>query len=452
MRNNNISNIEIPSTLSKVLEVLKKNGYQGFLVGGCVRDSILGLQPKDYDVATNALPDVVESIFEKTIPTGKKHGTITVVMDDEMYELTTFRGDGKYSDGRRPDSVVFSDNIADDLKRRDFTMNAIAYNHEEGIVDLFNGVHDIKSKVIRCVGNPNTRFQEDSLRIMRALRFSCRYGFEIHNDTYDAMLKNIENLDNVSFERIQSELIGMLSYKINEEMLQKAKPFLFKIIPEMKIMDGYDQRNPYHEHDLLTHTFKSVALCQTPIERLTLLLHDIAKPSCQSFDDKGVAHYYKHDEVGAEKAKEIMQRLKFSSETIETVCTMIRFHQATIVPTKTSISRWLNKLGSENFELLCQVRKADIMTHSGENQNSMLQDIEQAIMIMQEILNSHATFTIKQLAVNGEDLKELGLKPGPIFTVLLNDILDIVMNGTINNNKEELIKFLKVRIEKEQLI
>lgn len=463
----------IPEGARYIIHEFARYGHQAYLVGGCVRDIILNRTPHDWDICTDATPEKMELIVHciikreedierycegigkvyvkkriKTIPTGLKHGTLTIVVDDEPYEVTTFRCDGKYSDGRRPDSVSFTNSLLDDLQRRDFTINAIAYSMFQGFIDPYHGMKDIESKVIRCVGNPYERFNEDGLRIMRAVRFSAQLGFKIDHYTRQAMNELVDNLDNVSNERINSEMYKIMSSCFSY-LLVLHKNILCKIIPEFKECIDYNQNNPYHTYTLHKHT--AIALIEEyysdPIINLAILFHDIGKPHCCTIGDDGYSHFKGHGSVSSDMTKEIMKRLKFDNDTINKVTELVFYHDATFTVEKKSIKRWLNKLGEEQFRRLLRIRIADIKAQNSEFEKERIQKITDIQMLLDVVLQENECFTLKDLAINGKDLIQHGIPEGKTIGIILNTLLTMVIDGEINNDKDSLFQMTELLLK-----
>lgn len=461
---NDINNL-IPEGAKYIIDMFTQYGHQAYLVGGCVRDIILGRTPNDWDICTDATPERMELLVHcmniheeeaegyfqeygifyikkriKTIPTGLKHGTITIMVDDEAFEVTTFRCDGNYSDGRRPDNVSFTKDIVEDLKRRDFTINAIAYG-AKGFIDPFNGVDDIKKNIIRCVGNPYDRFNEDGLRIMRAVRFSAQLGFEIEACTRQAMNELVDNLDNVSSERINSELCKIMNSNYSYLAIIH-KNILCKIIPEFKECIDYNQNNPYHTYSLHKHTAVALIEVINPdlIVNLAILFHDIGKPHCCTIDEDSYSHFKGHGRVSAEMTETIMKRLKFDNNTISKVKELVFYHDATFEVSKKYIKRWLNRLGEEQFRRLLKIRIADVKAQAFEYEKERIAKISNIQMLLDEVLQENECFTLKDLAINGKDLMEHGIPEGKIIGTILNTLLTMVIDGEINNDKDSLLQ------------
>jgi len=440
-------NIKLPTEVKYIIETLEKSGYIAYAVGGCVRDSVMGKTPKDWDICTSALPEQTKKSFEKerVIETGLKHGTISLLLDKKTYEITTFRTDGHYTDNRRPDTVNFVPDLETDLKRRDFTINALAYHPEEGMIDYFGGVEDIKRKLLRCVGEADKRFKEDALRIMRALRFSSTLNFEIEHGTLEAIMRNRKLPGKVAVERIREELDALLLGENVENVLKKHSKVLETIIPEIAALVGFDQKNSYHDLDIWSHTAKAVANASPDrVVRLALLLHDIAKPECYT-ETKGVGHFYGHPEAGAEKAERILSRLKYDKETIKTVINLILYHDADIEPEDKAVKRWLNRLGVREMRLLCQVKMADTTAKSSERIISQIAEIEEITAMIDEIVENRSCFTLQNLEISGTDLINCGIPEGEEIGKTLQELLEQVINSQLPNEKEPLLAAVRQR-------
>ena len=447
--------IKIPSGANEIIHTLQNNGYEAFLVGGCVRDSILGRPIHDYDITTSATPDEMMEVFKdkRIIETGLQHGTITIVINGEGYECTTYRIDGNYSDSRRPDSVAFTRSLEEDLKRRDFTINAMAYNNEAGLIDPFNGMEDIKYHKIRCVGRAEDRFSEDALRILRAIRFASQLGFVVDSDVSLNIHKMYKNLENISIERINSEFckIALSSEFYIQIVLFREVFSLF--IPEIKDMFGFQQNNPYHIYDVWNHTVHAVQAYEcdgeedlNPRDLITFLavfFHDIGKPHCYQDSEDGVRHFKGHGRVSADMTDTIIKRLRFDNDTREKVVQLVYYHDATFEVGEKYIKRWLNKIGEEQFRRLLNVRRADIKAQAYIGQESRLQKIDNIEYILEEVLQKDECFSLKDLAVNGKDLIEIGYKPGKEIGNTLNCLLQLVIEGVYPNEKDELLKYVE---------
>ena len=435
-------NVKIPLGASTILDTLAKQGFEAYVVGGCVRDSLLGLIPKDWDICTAATPQEVESCFDgyRIIETGLKHGTVTVVTTDGQYEVTTFRTDGEYSDNRRPDSVEFIKDIQEDLARRDFTMNAMAYSPSLGLIDPFGGQSDLAKGCISCVGNADDRFNEDALRIMRALRFASVYGFAIADETAEAIHRNRGLLSNISVERINTELCKLLCGKGSLKLLLDYNDVITTIIPELKPCVGFDQNNPYHQYTVYDHIAHAVSsYTGTDVAtKVALLLHDIGKPQCYTEDEKG-GHFYGHGISGKEIAEIVVDRLRFDNITQRAVAELVLFHDSIIEPTTKSVRRWLNKIGKLQFIRLLDIHTADASAHMPGLQQSRIEKCAEARRIMEDIIESEQCFSLKHLDIDGKDIISLGVAEGKIVGEVLQTLLSQIIDGKIENKHDVLI-------------
>lgn len=436
----------LPENAEKILNLLSKNGYKAYVVGGCVRDYILGKSGGDIDITTSAKPMIIEQILTnegiKVIETGLKHGTVTAVIDSEQYEITTFRKDGDYEDNRHPENVLFVDDVKEDLSRRDFTVNAMAYNHNDGIVDLFFGMDDIENKIIRAVGNPNKRFTEDALRIMRAIRFSSVLGFEIEENTKKAIFDNKELLKNVSVERLYVELIKLLLGDNVLKVLSEYKDVIAVIIPELKPTFDCEQNNPWHIYNVYNHIINAVdSAPKTEVIRLTMLLHDIGKPLVKTTDSNGIDHFKMHAKAGAGIAKEILKRFNVSNKIYDEVTTLVYYHQGVENVDNVKVKRWLSKLGEEYARDLFLVRIADLKAHNLAKTDYEIKKMYSLLDELDEVVKRGDAFKISDLAVNGNDLIELGYK-GAKIGQKLNEILSLVVDDEIANDKDVIIKYI----------
>jgi len=434
--------IDLPDDVQYIISRLEENSYEAYAVGGCVRDCLMGREPKDWDVCTTALPEQMMEVFkdQRIIETGLKHGTITLLINSNHYELTTYRTDGKYSDNRRPDNVKFVNVLKRDLARRDFTINAMAYNQKAGLVDYYNGQQDLSDKRIKCVGNPNKRFKEDALRIMRALRFAGEMGFSIEQGTAQAMYDNKELLNNISVERIAVELNKLICATDIVPLLNEHKSILTWIIPEMIPMIGFEQNTPYHCYDVFMHTLHSVDSAVHDVKiRLTMLLHDTGKPHRYTEED-GVGHFYGHPAVSADIANEVLKRLRYDKNTVDTVTELILYHDADIHPSHKRIKRWLNRIGEERFKQLLQVRRADALAQTPGLAEKKLLLVESVSAELDIVLEQQQCFLLKDLAVSGKDLIDQGIKEGKQIGALLNRLMDMVINEEVENDREALLE------------
>ena len=436
--------IEVPEKAEKIIDALQEQGYDAYVVGGCVRDSLLRRSPADWDITTSATPEEVKRIFRRTVDTGIQHGTVTVLMDKEGFEVTTYRIDGEYEDGRHPKEVTFTPSLEEDLKRRDFTINAMAYNHRKGLVDIFGGEEDLKNKVVRCVGNPRERFTEDALRILRAVRFSAQLGFSIEEKTQDAARDLGETLKKISAERIQTELVKLL-VSPNPQYLRKAWELgLTRIfLPEFDKAMETPQKNPHHCYSVGEHTLKAMeAVRPDRTLRLTLLFHDLGKGETRMRDEKGIDHFYGHPAKSEKIAKSVLKRLRFDNDTINTVGKLVYWHECRWEASPSSVRRALSKTGIELFPLLLEVRKADIIAQSSYRRTEKMEWLEKLQEIYQDILRRQECVSIRSLAVSGKDLIDAGMKPGREIGETLNRFLEIVLENPEKNTKEYLLSLL----------
>lgn len=434
--------IDMPRGAIKILDTLEQNGYEAFVVGGCVRDSLLGSRPNDWDITTSALPEEIAACFPKhtLVLNGLRHGTVGIVEDGVLFEATTYRVDGTYSDNRRPDSVTFTRRLEDDLCRRDFTVNAMAYNERAGIIDCFGGRADLDKKLIRCVGEPEMRFEEDALRILRALRFASKLGFAIEDKTAGAVLKEKDRLKNIANERIAKELLSLLCGKGAGRVLRGFPQVFFVFLPELAPMLGFDQNTPYHDLPLWEHTVKAVESVAPQVDlRLTMLLHDIGKPSCKTTDEQGVSHFHGHPRVSAAMAREALTRLRLPSGLTEEVVRLVLYHDYRCEPTARAVRRLLNKVGEDAAKKLTQIRLADANAQSGHRREKKLSLIAAYESKLQEVLARGDCFSLKDLAINGNDLISVGVPAGKEMGRVLAALLDEVIDGRLENKKALLL-------------
>lgn len=426
-----------------ILKILENNGYKGYFVGGCVRDDILKRDINDIDITTNCKPEKTKEIFSKegygVIETGIKHGTVAVVIDKEVFEVTTFRQDGDYDDNRHPSNVVFLNDVREDLARRDFTINAMAFNPNEGLIDPFGGREDIDKKIIRTVGNPDDRFNEDGLRILRALRFSSKLGFSIKEETKKSIFKNKDLLNSISKERIHEELIGILMGDNFYSILDEYREVIFTIIPELKASDKFDHMSRYHYLNVYDHIIKTITFSEKDKNtRVALLLHDIGKPFSYTFDGEN-RHFKGHQLVSYNMSKEILLRLKFSNEDSKEILNLILYHDDYLGHSKGYIRKFVGKYGIDFVAKLTKLRKCDILAHNKLAIDRGLREIERFYSIAKEAVDSNFCVSIKMLDINGDDLLALGYT-GIQIGEILDKLLDLVTNDKVENKKEELIK------------
>lgn len=441
--------IDIPKNVRLIINILKQNGFEAFAVGGCVRDTILGRNPQDWDITTSALPHQVKELFHRTLDTGIKHGTVTIMMSKIGYEVTTYRIDGEYNDSRHPESVEFTSNLIEDLKRRDFTINAMAYNPEEGLVDAFDGMGDIERGIIRCVGKPEERFQEDALRILRAIRFSAQLGFDVDDDTMMAIRALALTLKNISAERIRTELEKLIMSDHPEKLITAYDAGVTKIVlPEFDRMMECPQITPYHKYNVGEHTVKVVQnVPKNRLMRWTALFHDVAKPEVMYWDKiKGKTHFKGHALVGSEMAARIMRRLRMDNKTIKTATRLIACHDDR--PTEKGftpevVRRSVHKIGKDIYPQYLQLVSADFQGKSDygkeKGYDGYLYCCEQFALIMQ----NNVCTSSKELNITGKDLIDMGCPAGSIIGDILDKLLDIVLTDPKSNTKENLIKEAK---------
>ena len=441
--------INIPDGANLLIHTLQDNGYSAYVVGGCVRDSILGREPHDWDICTSATPEQMIEVFKdkRVIETGLQHGTITVVVDKIPYEITTYRIDGDYSDSRRPDSVTFTDSLIEDLRRRDFTINAMAYNDTQGLVDPFGGIGDIKYEKIQCVGSAKERFNEDALRILRAIRFASQLEFSITPGTDWEIHQLYKNLENISIERINSEFCKIVNSDDFCVELLLYKDVFSLFIPELKDMIDFPQNNPWHIYNVFEHTVHAVAECESKdlITRLAVFFHDFGKPHSYQDDMCGVRHFKGHAKVSAIMTDEIMKRLRFDNNTRNKVVELISYHDSTFQVGKKYVKKWLNKVGEEQLKRLLDLKEADNKAQNLERSKDRINELQEIKVLVDEVLQEQECFSLKDLAVNGTDVMEAGVKQGKQVGEILNSLLDMVINGEIENNQDKLLNYIKER-------
>ena len=397
--------IELPKKVLFIINNLQLHGYEAFAVGGCVRDSILARRPQDWDITTSAKPEEIKKLFRRTIDTGIEHGTVTVLFGKDSFEVTTYRIDGAYEDSRHPKEVQFTNRLEEDLRRRDFTINAMAYNDQVRLVDVFGGMQDLNHHLIRCVGDPEERFSEDALRILRAVRFSAQLNFPIESATADAIRKLAPNLQNISAERIQAELVKLLVSPHPERIRDAYELGLTKVIlPEWDAMEGVAQNTPHHKYDVAEHTLRALKnVKRDKILRLTMLFHDMGKPMMKTTDENGRDHFRGHALVSEELARSIMHRLKFDNETIRTVTKLVCYHDYRVEATPKNVRRAMNRIGVELFPYYLAVRLADVKAQSPYQKREKIENIVEMRRLYQEIIKKQECVTLRQLAVGGRE-------------------------------------------------
>lgn len=436
--------IEVPKKAQQIISALQEQGYDAYVVGGCVRDSLLHRFPADWDITTSAKPEEVKKIFKRTVDTGLQHGTVTVLLGKEAFEVTTYRIDGEYEDSRHPKEVIFTGNLEEDLKRRDFTINAMAYNDRAGLVDIFGGQEDLENHVVRCVGEPEERFTEDALRILRAVRFSAQLGFSIEEGTRNAARTLAHTLEHISAERIQAELVKLLISPYPQYLGTAWELGLTKIfLPEFDREMETPQNNPHHQKNVGEHTLKALeAVEPDKVLRLAALFHDMGKPDCRVTDEEGTDHFRGHQKISQEIAQRVLRRLRFDNDTMHKVKTLVYWHECPWDCTPASVRRALHKIQPELFPMLLKLRKADIMAQSGYKREEKLERLGKMETIFKEIMDNQECISIKMLAVSGKDLIEAGMKPGKEIGDTLERFMEIVLEEPEKNTKEYLLSLL----------
>lgn len=433
--------MDMPKNVDIAINLLQSAGFEAYAVGGCVRDSLLGKTPNDWDITTSAKPEDMKSVFADfhCIDTGIKHGTVTVVIDGEPLEITTFRLDGEYEDNRHPKSVTFTSNLGADLGRRDFTVNAMAYSKMTGIVDLFGGQNDLKNKIIRCVGDPDRRFNEDALRILRALRFASALDFEIEEKTAQSLLKNRALLGNISEERIAKELLKLVCGKGAKRILTDFAPVLFEILPELQPMYKNSHDNPHHCYDIYEHTLIAVeSIDPEPTLRFAMLLHDCGKPAVKKFDENGVAHFYGHQRISAEISAQILARLKVSNKFRDEILFLVSNHDRWELYENTEkMPRYLSKFGLDGVLNLLKVMRADVLAQSPEYR-CRLDQIADAEETAKNLAAQKPCLSLSELQINGRTLMDIGIPQGRKLGAVLAQLLDEVIDGVTKNTQEAL--------------
>ena len=430
----------VPRSVSRILNTLSSAGFEAWAVGGCVRDSLLGRVPGDWDITTSALPEQVKALFHRTVDTGIAHGTVTVMIGREGYEVTTYRVDGTYSDGRHPDSVTFTPSLSEDLRRRDFTVNAMAYHPKKGLVDLFGGLHDLQNGVIRAVGDPNERFDEDALRILRAVRFSAQLGFTIEEETFSAIRRFAGRLTLVSAERIRTELMKLLLSPHPEIFRRLYESGITAVIfPEFDAMMDTPQNTPFHCCSVGEHTLKVLAAAESdPVLRLAALLHDVGKISTRTTDAGGRDHFKGHGSVSAAFAEKFLKELRFDNATLSLVTRLIRVHDDRFAPTQANVRRAIRRMGEDLFPYYVQFILADNRGKSAFAAEEFLPRYETLLASWEEVRRLGDCVSLKTLALSGADLIAAGIRPGPALGQLLNSMLDDVLAQPEHNTREYL--------------
>lgn len=433
--------IFLPKDVNDIINKLNDYGFEAYAVGGCIRDLIMGETPKDFDITTSALPWQVKEIFEKTIDTGLKHGTVTVLIKNIPYEITTYRIDGVYENHRRPKDVEFTSNLVEDLRRRDFTMNAMAYNEKDGLIDAFSGIEAIENKLIICVGDADKRFQEDALRMLRAIRFSAELDFEIEEETKRAILLNAPSIEKISGERIRIEMSNILTSD-NPHYIEKMYTLgLMKhVIPEFIKNVGLEQSNNHHIYTVDQHIYKSLIYIEpTETLRWTMFLHDIGKGYCKTVDKNGIGHFYGHTAISVKIAKEVLKRLRFDNKTIEDILKLIEYHDYRFEPNIKAVRKAVSIIGKELFPLYIKVQEADIKSQNPIYIEKKLSVLKQIYLYYKEIINKKQCISLKELQIGGKELINIGIKQGKTIGIILNQLLELVIEEPEKNDKQLLL-------------
>jgi len=437
--------IEIPKEAEYIINTLNSRGFEAFIVGGCVRDSILGKKPEDWDIATSARPEETEALFEKTVSTGARHGTVSVIIEGRSYEVTTFRIDGRYLDSRHPDRVEFTSSLVGDLSRRDFTMNAVAYHPAKGFIDPFDGLGDIKRRVIRAVGDAAERFREDALRMLRAVRFSAQLDFSIEEKATEAMKKNSRLIQNISAERIRDELTKTLvSDHPMKFILLRDTHILPYVLPEFEVCFHTVQNHPCHVYNVAMHILNAVSnIDNDRILRWTMLLHDIGKPLVKITDERNIDHFYGHSDKSVQLAEIILKRLRFDNKSISRILRLIKFHDRDIEPNFKAVRKAVAAIGDDIFADLLKVKAADKKAQNPKFLKERLDRLKRVEDIFRQVVEKGECVSLKGLAVNGDDLISLGFSQGKEIRLMLDRLLDTVIENPDLNCKEKLLEISK---------
>lgn len=432
-----------PSALKNALARLQESGFKAYAVGGAVRDALLGHAPTDWDITTSALPQEISAVFSdcRQIETGKKHGTVTVLLEGMSFEITTFRADGDYKDARHPDSVSFSKSLKEDVIRRDFTVNTLCWNENEGVIDLCGGLADLDAHILRAVGEPDRRFKEDALRILRGLRFSSQLGFEIEAETAKAIFKNRALINEISKERIREEFTSLLCGKSIRQVLLKFHKVIEEFIPELTPLIGCTQDTPYHCYDVFEHTLVATEHIEpVPLFRLIMFFHDFGKPMCKTIDANGISHFKGHQKVSAEIVEPILKRLRFDNKTIRMVIDRIAVHDLNAPRTKTDAKQLLSCVGLDIYKDLIKIKRAD--TRAKADPYAIDEKLSKMEALLLEVLESGECYSLKTLAVHGDDLQSAGIPKGKEIKEALDFLLGAVVSDACPNEKEALLNYL----------
>lgn len=443
--------IEIPPNAARVLAALEDAGYEAYAVGGCVRDALMGRKANDWDICTSALPQQSKDVFDAagyaTFDTGMKHGTVTVHIDHEPFEVTTYRSDGMYSDGRHPDTVEFLPDIEGDLLRRDFTVNAMAYHPRRGLVDITGGREDLQAGVLRCVGDPHKRFAEDGLRIMRALRFSSVLGFSIDQDTARAIHEDKGLLALVAMERVSAEFMKLLCGEGVVDLLLEYEDVVAEFLPQLKPMFGFDQHNRYHIYDVWEHSVRACGyIVPNPELRLAALIHDVGKPSCFFTDEEGNGHFHGHPEAGEPIARDICKTLRLPNAVAREVCELVKMHDLPVKLTTKSMRRRIAAVGEGFQRKLYQLNEADIVSHSNLGMEQNLKDLAASKELFEEVLTQMSALSERDLAIDGRDLIALGFEAGPALGTVKKELFSKVVDGDLANERETLLEYAATKL------
>ena len=440
--------IKLPQQVAYIIGKLEEHGYEAYAVGGCVRDSILGRIPDDWDITTSAKPKQVKAVFGRTIDTGIQHGTVTVMLEKCGYEVTTYRIDGEYEDSRHPKEVIFTNNLVEDLKRRDFTINAMAYSPKAGLIDVFDGMGDIKRKIIRCVGTATERFGEDALRILRAVRFGAQLKFQIEEETREAIRICARSLENISAERIQTELVKLMVSPEPERLKEAYELGITKVIlPELDACFACEQENIHHCYNVGEHIMKALTYIPNgKVERLAILFHDIGKPEKKNVDEQGQAHFYNHAARSKDMTDTIMRRLKFDNDTRMKVMKLVELHDERPSLKRKSVKKLMVKTGTELFLPLLEVKRADTYAQSEYEREEKLSYIERLEEVYYDILEKEECISLKELALDGNDLQSLGVPRGKQIGEILQELFEMVLENPDRNTKEYLTEEVRKRI------
>ncbi len=444
-------NFKLPEKVNNIINLLKADGYEAYAVGGCVRDMVMGIEPHDFDITTSALPEETEKVFAnfRLVETGIKHGTVTVISEHEPFEITTYRIDGDYLDNRHPESVSFSRNLKDDLSRRDFTVNTLCFNETDGIVDLFGGTEDIKKGIIRCVGDPEKRFSEDALRIMRALRFSATLGFSIEKETARCIHSQKDLLKNIAAERIRDEFTRLITGKNAMSVLREYHDVIEVFIPEFAALFGCEQNTPFHIYDVAEHTLHALDSAENDrVLKITMLFHDIGKPLAKTTDINGIDHFKGHATIGAKMCVDILKRLRYDNKTVERVSTLVAIHSECCPKTKAEAKLMLCEVGEEYYRNFMRVRRADCLAKA--DPHSPDKELKKMQALLDEITENNECYSLKELKINGNDIKALGVTDGKAINRILQKLLFEVIRDNKKNSKSRLIARAKTLSEESE--